>query len=232
MPRHPPCALHSLSHKHSTKTTKDTPHHRHNHTSSRATTKQKTTTHQPTRKKPRPAALVVARCSRPLSTYQTPHPPTPTPHHHGTDQGKEAQKKQTPPPPHRHPPSRADTTRNRGVAGLIPQGPTACQNQPPTHRTPRFHTHHHHSRAAAAGSTEEARRARRRRSSMIPLVNTTNASHTDGGCAGRVLLRKEVIQPHLPVRLPCYDFVPIASPTFDGSPHKGWATGFGCCRLS
>jgi hypothetical protein len=46
------------------------------------------------------------------------------------------------------------------------------------------------------------------------------------------LLRKEVIQPHLPVRLPCYDFVPIASPTFDGSPHKGWATGFGCCRLS
>ena len=36
-----------------------------------------------------------------------------------------------------------------------------------------------------------------------------------------VLLRKEVIQPHLPVRLPCYDFVPIASPTFDGSFHKG-----------
>lgn len=32
------------------------------------------------------------------------------------------------------------------------------------------------------------------------------------------LLRKEVIQPHLPVRLPCYDFVPIASPTFDHSP--------------
>ena len=33
--------------------------------------------------------------------------------------------------------------------------------------------------------------------------------------------RKEVFQPHLPVRLPCYDLVPIASPTFDGSPHKG-----------
>ena len=28
-----------------------------------------------------------------------------------------------------------------------------------------------------------------------------------------LLLRKEVIQPHLPVRLPCYDFVPVASPT-------------------
>ena len=46
------------------------------------------------------------------------------------------------------------------------------------------------------------------------------------------LLRKEVIQPHLPVRLPCYDFTPITDPTFDGSLHKGWATGFGCCRLS
>ena len=32
-----------------------------------------------------------------------------------------------------------------------------------------------------------------------------------------MLLRKEVIQPHLPVRLPCYDFTPITDPTFDGS---------------
>ena len=35
------------------------------------------------------------------------------------------------------------------------------------------------------------------------------------------LLRKEVIQPHLPVRLPSYDFVPIAAPTFDGSLPQG-----------
>ena len=47
------------------------------------------------------------------------------------------------------------------------------------------------------------------------------------------LRRKEVIQPHLPVRLPCYDLVPITSLTLDGSPRKsGWATGFGCCPLS
>ena len=32
-----------------------------------------------------------------------------------------------------------------------------------------------------------------------------------------VLPRKEVIQPQLPLRLPCYDFTPITSPTFDGS---------------
>src|ERR1700710_1042172 len=29
--------------------------------------------------------------------------------------------------------------------------------------------------------------------------------------------RKEVIQPQLPLRLPCYDFTPITGPTFDGS---------------
>ena len=35
--------------------------------------------------------------------------------------------------------------------------------------------------------------------------------------AGSDLFRKEVIQAHLPVLLPCYDFVPVTSPTFDGS---------------
>ena len=35
-----------------------------------------------------------------------------------------------------------------------------------------------------------------------------------------VLPRKEVIQPQLPLRLPCYDFTPVASPTFDGSLQK------------
>ena len=31
-----------------------------------------------------------------------------------------------------------------------------------------------------------------------------------------VIPRKEVIQPQLPLRLPCYDFAPIANPTLDG----------------
>ena len=30
------------------------------------------------------------------------------------------------------------------------------------------------------------------------------------------LPRKEVIQPHLPIRRPCYDFTPIIGPTLDG----------------
>ena len=35
--------------------------------------------------------------------------------------------------------------------------------------------------------------------------------------SAQLLPRKEVIQAHLPVHLPCYDFVPVTSPTFDGS---------------
>ena len=53
------------------------------------------------------------------------------------------------------------------------------------------------------------------------MSDTTKGSVHDRHEPGRVLLRKEVIQPHLPVRLPCYDFVPIASPTFDGSLPSG-----------
>ena len=34
--------------------------------------------------------------------------------------------------------------------------------------------------------------------------------------SSRFLPRKEVIQPHLPIRLPCYDFTPIISSAFDG----------------
>ena len=30
-------------------------------------------------------------------------------------------------------------------------------------------------------------------------------------------LRKEVIQPHLPIRLPCYDFTPVTGPAFGSS---------------
>ena len=33
--------------------------------------------------------------------------------------------------------------------------------------------------------------------------------------SSRFLPRKEVIQPHLPIRLPCYDFTPVIGLTFD-----------------
>ena len=54
--------------------------------------------------------------------------------------------------------------------------------------------------------------------------------------SGRAALRKEVIQPHLPVRLPCYDFTPLTRHTFgsavlavqqltSGTPNSGGVTG-------
>jgi len=47
----------------------------------------------------------------------------------------------------------------------------------------------------------------------------TNAIDRAGARGGwsRRIPRKEVIQPQLPLRLPCYDFTPITNPTFDGS---------------
>ena len=35
------------------------------------------------------------------------------------------------------------------------------------------------------------------------------------------ILRKEVIQPQVPLRLPCYDFTPVADPTVARCPLKG-----------
>ena len=44
-------------------------------------------------------------------------------------------------------------------------------------------------------------------SKLQVINNTVTMTH--------VLHRKEVIQPHLPIRLPCYDLTPIIEPTFD-----------------
>ena len=50
----------------------------------------------------------------------------------------------------------------------------------------------------------------------FPLSLTLDVSTAYFICAG--LHRKEVIQPHLPIRLPCYDFTPVAYPTFGSVP--------------
>ena len=42
------------------------------------------------------------------------------------------------------------------------------------------------------------------------------------------LLRKEVIQPQVPLRLPCYDFTPVTEPTVAGCfLLRGWRTVVG-----
>ena len=45
------------------------------------------------------------------------------------------------------------------------------------------------------------------------------------------ILRKEVIQPHLPVQLPCYDFVPVICPTLGACLLKGKPNDFKCFKL-
>ena len=40
------------------------------------------------------------------------------------------------------------------------------------------------------------------------------------------ILRKEVIQPQVPLRLPCYDFTPVTEPTVAGC-LLSWRTVFG-----
>ena len=44
-----------------------------------------------------------------------------------------------------------------------------------------------------------------------------------GFLALRGFLRKEVIQPQVPLRLPCYDFTPVTSHTMNGYPPCGLA---------
>ena len=95
------------------------------------------------------------------------------------------------------------------------QDPTACQGSGP-------HTTFHSAPRCSCTCGRCGRFAQL--VSVPPLSNHLEtfarvmALHTEPRRTGvKVLLRKEVIQPHLPVRLPCYDFVPIADPTFDGS---------------
>ncbi len=46
------------------------------------------------------------------------------------------------------------------------------------------------------------------------------------------ILRKEVIQPQVPLRLPCYDFTPVAELTVAGCPLlRGRRTVFGSTQL-
>ena len=45
----------------------------------------------------------------------------------------------------------------------------------------------------------------------LPSRSMRMASHS-----ARIVLRKEVIQPQVPLRLPCYDFTPVTEPTVAG----------------
>jgi hypothetical protein len=58
-----------------------------------------------------------------------------------------------------------------------------------------------------------------------PAHRTSKLIHGAGAYRSKSsgIPRKEVIQPQLPLRLPCYDFTPIIDPTFDGCLPEGLA---------
>jgi hypothetical protein len=111
--------------------------------------------------------------------------------------------------------------------------------QPPTQTTTSHqhpHTHTHSSQtttqrantptACSLNTQHNPTPGKDRRLAVPQKPSSTSRPRNTRQTHPKVLLRKEVIQPHLPVRLPCYDFVPIASPTFDRSlPQRGLGHG-------
>jgi hypothetical protein len=138
------------------------------------------------------------------------HPPYPSTTEHQTKQRlRYASRRDPGPPRQRHP-----HTGER----VFSQDPTVCQTTSPIQphtRVPRTPKDPVQTSAAPQSGLHSA--------SSSTLMSNQPPSRSDSALL--VLLRKEVIQPHLPVRLPCYDFVPIASPTFDHSPPYGLGHG-------
>ena len=224
MPRHPPCALHSLSH---TPPTQPTP-----------TNQQKDPTRPPKKR-------ATSEASRKSLTEDESDVAVHTTHYKDARVHYPDLKQQ----PHTHHQPR--TTRDQGSAGLLepshsphhPPGITpgdgfgSDSSEPqqcaPTHPAPapgrrpgrQEPADHAPDQVQAYGwgnvddSTSEHHHCA---NTTAPISGQPQQTLGHGCRSGRVLLRKEVIQPHLPVRLPCYDFVPIASPTFDHSPHTRW----------
>ena len=103
------------------------------------------------------------------------------------------------------------TTTQQQVADantVLNVNPTVCSSASNTYTQPKTHPH------PPPTNSDEQMQAQENKATHPQNADAPLVPHKKG------LPRKEVIQPHLPVRLPCYDFVPIANPTFDHSPHK------------
>ena len=166
MPRHPPCALNTLTLR----------------------THQANTEKQYSHKYLQ--NCIKRRYSRPLYSSQTTrgHPPTTTTHAAMTTR---------------------NPNRNKQHKAAVPD--TQQYDKPhPAHKHRPVTSPNQHETTTTAATTGHQDKL----STRIKKAPTTI---TGAACTKIKLLRKEVIQPHLPVRLPCYDFVPIADPTFDSS---------------
>ena len=137
--------------------------------------------------------ITSSHCSRPLSSSQTTTRP---------DRTRPAARKADGVPPGASGKPHAPKTDAGGGPGTQKHIRTAPRRPQGNPRSQRSLPHQHaHTRPETIPGTRATRRTPDRRPEK--------------------LRRKEVIQPHLPVRLPCYDLVPITSLTLDGSIHKG-----------
>jgi hypothetical protein len=140
-----------------------------------------------------------SKYGRPRPTHQPPPP--------GATSQTGPRQQPRPTPTRRMRPVRSLRTQQRAWAA-----PRAATSFPPTHAGCTKEDPHEHGRLVSVPPASPTPRTR---------VSSLGLDRTRTTPAGQALLRKEVIQPHLPVRLPCYDFVPIADPTFDSSPPHG-----------
>ena len=137
--------------------------------------------------------ITSSHCSRPLSSSQTTTRP---------DRTRPAARKADGVPPGASGKPHAPKTDAGGGPGTQKHIRTAPRKAPKDPRSQRSLPHQHaHTNPGTIPGAWATRRTPDRRPEK--------------------LRRKEVIQPHLPVRLPCYDLVPITSLTLDGSIHKG-----------
>ena len=160
---------------------------------------------------------LTVRCSRPLYSSQPTHPHPPKTPRNGTLDGP-GNPGRTAPEPRQH----ATPTRTKHAKGGHPptsRPPRPQQPQQPTRAgvspmpaPDKPTTPHTSARRSAARPSARSSPGRPRPIQRPRQQRPGSHPHTTS------ILRKEVIQPHLPVRLPCYDFVPITSPTFDRSP--------------
>ena len=163
------------------------------------------------------------------------HPPHPPPHrerHH--DEHESSQRRSagtnTPHTPTGTPAStRHVTTPN--TPQQAPQGPGRLLPQTPNSAPPERFQHTQRPSPIHSKATPTTRPSPPGKASPPPKGARARVHYrvrptTRQRSACKRLLRKEVIQPHLPVRLPCYDFVPIASPTFTHSLPEGLGRKF------
>ena len=117
---------------------------------------------------------------------------------------------------------RLDQKKQTPQRAPVPSGPNRMLEPDTNHTTTRSTPSKNRKAVREPPRGTSAQHHQRLRHMSTPPAPTAGTGSSPTTNDGQVLLRKEVIQPHLPVRLPCYDFVPIANPTFDGSlPKKG-----------